>query len=45
MGLPVLIGIGKALTNRSFDFFIPLPVQRLFSGSALDNEARFDKGA
>jgi hypothetical protein len=29
--------------KQKFRFFYTLPVQRLFSGSALDNEARFDK--
>ena len=43
MGSPVSIGIGKEQTSRCFGFFYTLPVQRLFSGNALDNEARFDK--
>lgn len=29
--------------NDKFRFFYTLPVQRLFSGSALDNDAKFDK--
>lgn len=29
--------------KQKFRFFYTLPVQRLFSGSALDNEAKFDK--